>query len=56
MPVEKMERDAVEMYAEDRRARAQEVFIPLRRLCGRRPVSSASASQPAAFISFYSCF
>ncbi|KAK3130699.1 hypothetical protein QOZ80_6BG0496800 [Eleusine coracana subsp. coracana] len=40
VPVEKMERDTVEMYAEDRRARAQEVFLPFRRLCGRKPVDT----------------
>ncbi|KAK3133980.1 hypothetical protein QOZ80_6AG0543530 [Eleusine coracana subsp. coracana] len=40
VPVEKMERDTVEMYAEDRRARALEVFLPFRRLCGRKPVES----------------
>jgi hypothetical protein len=37
--VERIDRETVEMYAQDRRARAQDVFLPLRRLCGRRPVS-----------------
>jgi hypothetical protein len=40
VPVERMDRGTVEMYAEDRRARAQDVFLPFRRICGRRPVSS----------------
>ncbi|CAD6339164.1 unnamed protein product [Miscanthus lutarioriparius] len=35
VPVEKMEREVVEMYAQDCRARAQEVFLPFRRLVGR---------------------
>ncbi|KAJ1259668.1 hypothetical protein BS78_10G173700 [Paspalum vaginatum] len=35
VPVDKMEREAVEIYAQDRRARAQEVFLPFRRICGR---------------------
>lgn len=40
MPVEKMDAETVEMYAEDRRARAQEeVFLPLRRLFARTTVS-----------------
>jgi hypothetical protein len=37
--VEKMEPEVVEMYAQDRRARAQEVFLPFRRFCARRAVS-----------------
>ncbi|TVU07952.1 hypothetical protein EJB05_41330 [Eragrostis curvula] len=40
VPVEKLERQVVEMYAEDRLAREQEVFLPFRRLCGRRPVDT----------------
>jgi hypothetical protein len=40
VPVERMDRGTVEMYAEDRRARAQDVFLPSRRICCRRPVSS----------------
>jgi hypothetical protein len=39
VPVEKMEREVVEIYAQDRRARAQEVFLLFRRLCARRTVS-----------------
>lgn len=35
VPVGKMEREVVEMYAQDRRARAQEVFLPFRRIVGR---------------------
>ncbi|PUZ60189.1 hypothetical protein GQ55_4G103800 [Panicum hallii var. hallii] len=35
-----MEREVVEMYAQDRRARAQEVFLPFRRLCARRAVET----------------
>lgn len=30
-----MEREVVEMYAQDCRARAEEVFLPFRRLVGR---------------------
>lgn len=38
--MEKMDAETVEMYAEDRRARAQEeVFLPLRRLFARTTVS-----------------
>ncbi|KAG8094573.1 hypothetical protein GUJ93_ZPchr0012g19607 [Zizania palustris] len=41
VPVERMEAGAVEMYAQDRRAQTQEeVFLPLRRLCGRINVST----------------
>ncbi|XP_062178877.1 U-box domain-containing protein 34-like isoform X1 [Phragmites australis] len=40
VPVERMEREVVEIYAQDRRARAQEVFLPFRRLCGRRTVET----------------
>ncbi|KAF0901888.1 hypothetical protein E2562_006499 [Oryza meyeriana var. granulata] len=41
VPVEKMDAETVEMYAQDRRARAQEeVFLPLRRLFGRTSVET----------------
>ncbi|KAM0923201.1 hypothetical protein ACQ4PT_005748 [Festuca glaucescens] len=40
VPVERMEAEVVEMYAQDRRARAQDVFLPFRRLCGRRSVET----------------
>ncbi|KAL6839541.1 hypothetical protein ACP4OV_030811 [Aristida adscensionis] len=40
VPVERMEREAVEMYAQDRRELAQEVFLPFRRLCGRATVET----------------
>ncbi|KAF8648348.1 hypothetical protein HU200_064932 [Digitaria exilis] len=40
VPVEKMEREVVEIYAQDCRARAQEVFIPFRRLFARRTVET----------------
>nr|XP_051199784.1 U-box domain-containing protein 34-like [Lolium perenne] len=40
VPVERMEAGVVEMYAQDRRARAQDVFLPFRRLCGRRSVET----------------
>ncbi|KAL5226181.1 hypothetical protein ABZP36_012820 [Zizania latifolia] len=41
VPVERMDAGAVEMYAQDRRAQAQEeVFLPLRRLCGRTNVET----------------
>ncbi|KAG8075437.1 hypothetical protein GUJ93_ZPchr0006g41399 [Zizania palustris] len=41
VPVERMDAGAVEMYAQDRRARVQEeVFLPLRRLCGRTIVET----------------
>ncbi|KAL6603897.1 hypothetical protein ACP70R_044258 [Stipagrostis hirtigluma subsp. patula] len=41
VPVERMEPEAVEMYAQDRRARAQEeVVLPLRRLCGGTTVET----------------
>ncbi|CAL5042212.1 unnamed protein product [Urochloa decumbens] len=40
VPVEKMEREVVEIYAQDSRARAQEVFLPFRRLCARRTVET----------------
>lgn len=47
--MEKMEREVVEIYAQDCRARAQEVFIPFRRLFARRTVSApTSSSLPAA--------
>ncbi|PWZ05268.1 U-box domain-containing protein 34 [Zea mays] len=35
VPVDKMEPEVVEMYAQDNRARAQEIFLPFRRLVGR---------------------
>ena len=38
--------NVVEMYAQDRRARAQEVFLPFRRLCARRAVSPPRAPLP----------
>ena len=41
-----MEPEVVEMYAQDRRARAQEVFLPFRRLCARRAVSPPRAPLP----------
>ncbi|KQK17887.1 hypothetical protein BRADI_1g37377v3 [Brachypodium distachyon] len=40
VPVERMEPGVVEMYAQDRRERAQEVFLPFRRFCGRRSVET----------------
>ncbi|CAN6216494.1 unnamed protein product [Urochloa humidicola] len=40
VPVVNMEREVVEIYAQDRRARAQEVFLPFRRLCARRIVET----------------
>lgn len=40
VPVEGIEAEVMEMYAQDRRARAQEVFLPFRRLCGRRSVET----------------
>uniref|UniRef100_A0ACD5WU66 Uncharacterized protein n=1 Tax=Avena sativa TaxID=4498 RepID=A0ACD5WU66_AVESA len=38
VPVERMDPEVVEMYAQDRKARAQDVFLPFRRLYGRRSV------------------
>jgi hypothetical protein len=59
VPVERMDRETVEMYAQDRRARAQDVFLPLRRLCGRRHVSRVvtlflltAATKVPTFINF----
>lgn len=46
MPVDKMEREVVEMYAQDCRARAQEVFLPFRRLVGR---GGRTVSDPTRF-------
>ncbi|KAL5199318.1 hypothetical protein ABZP36_020521 [Zizania latifolia] len=41
VPVERMDAEAVEMYVQDRRARAQEeVFLPLRCLCGGTSVDT----------------
>jgi hypothetical protein len=61
VPVEKMEPEVVEMYAQDCRARAQEVFLPFRRLVGRggRTVSDPDPHPPrclslplSSFVSF----
>jgi hypothetical protein len=52
VPVERMEAEVVEMYAQDRRARAQEVFLPFRRFCGRRSVSPRYLLRAAAAASF----
>uniref|UniRef100_A0A0E0E343 RING-type E3 ubiquitin transferase n=1 Tax=Oryza meridionalis TaxID=40149 RepID=A0A0E0E343_9ORYZ len=48
VPVEKMDAETVEMYAEDRRARAQEeVFLPLRRLFARTTVETVILEEPS---------
>ncbi|XP_040380901.1 U-box domain-containing protein 34 isoform X2 [Oryza brachyantha] len=56
VPVEKMDAVTVEMYAQDRRARAQEeVFLPLRRLLGRTSVETVvleADSVPAALVRY----
>jgi nucleotide-binding universal stress UspA family protein len=44
VPVDKMEPEVVEMYAQDNRALAQEIFLPFRRLVGRG--KSVSGSGP----------
>ena len=56
VPVEKMEREVVEMYAQDRKARAQEVLLPFRRLCGRRSVSTLLKCHFLRVILLPSCF
>ncbi|KAM3192013.1 hypothetical protein ACQJBY_069327 [Aegilops geniculata] len=40
VPVERMAAGVVEMFSQDRRARAQDVFLPFRRLFGRKTVET----------------
>ncbi|XP_072985721.1 U-box domain-containing protein 34 isoform X3 [Typha latifolia] len=55
IPIEKMERGVVEMYVQDMKSKAQEVFLPFRRLCGRRNVETLvlEGENPAAALLSY---
>ncbi|XP_072959836.1 U-box domain-containing protein 34 isoform X2 [Typha angustifolia] len=55
IPIEKIEKGVVDMYVQDMKSKAQEVFLPFKRLCGRRNVETLvlEGENPAAALLSY---
>ncbi|XP_038986532.1 U-box domain-containing protein 34-like [Phoenix dactylifera] len=55
VPIERMEREVVEMYISDLKLKSQEVFVPFKRLCGTKNVETLvlDGENPAAALLRY---